>query len=209
MVHPQTEVFRYRENISEATSGCLMYFLRGCRHGGPTNFIGVFDIRILLKKWRFAALVATGALALAACETAEPIEITQVERDRSFSDQGLIEMEPTSVRVVRKGNARIDGVGCELLGRGYSARFMAPAIVVIPEYGQASPLPIVTCTIADETASVQAKLQNRSEVETTGAMMNAGGLLGLVIGGAISGARQDKADDNYAFWPIIVEFPAQ
>ena len=161
-------------------------------------------------RWRLAALVATGTLALAGCEAPEPIEPTQVVRNNGFASQGLVEMEPTSVRAVRKstsGNTEIKGVGCQLLGRGYSARFTTPAVVWIPEYGQASPLPTVTCDLEDQTASEQAKLQNRTEIDTTGALLDAGGLLGLAIGGAFSGTRQDRADDNYAFWPIIVEFP--
>ena len=164
-------------------------------------------MKTLRNKTRMAALVATGAFALAGCETPEPIQPTQVARTSGFVKQGLGEMEPTSVRAVRKGGKEIKGVGCQLLGRGYSARFTTPAVVLIPEYGQASPLPTVTCNLDDQSASVQAKLQNRTEVDNTGALLDAGGLLGLMIGGAVSGARNDKVDDNYAFWPIIVKFP--
>lgn len=176
-------------------------------------------MRLLSLRLRQAALLAASTFALAGCEVPEPVEVTQVTRSNSFVTSGLVEMEPTSITTFRITNnesaqtksttqrKEVKGVACQLNGRGYSARFTTPAVVLVPEYGQASPLPTVTCKLDGQTVSVKSKLQNRTEVETTGALLDAGGLLGLAMGGAFSAVRKDKDDDNYAYWPIIVEFP--
>lgn len=161
--------------------------------------------------WGHAALVATVAVTLSACDMPEPIAATQVDRTRNFVTEGLVELEPTPVTTYQKGisgRSEVKGVRCAMKGPGCTATFITPAVVLIPEYGQASPLPAVTCAYDGQSTSVQAKLQNRTEVETTGALANAGGLVGLALGGIISGTRTDKSDDRYAFWPIEVEFTA-
>lgn len=146
-------------------------------------FVGIATIVL-------AAIFLLSNLADGPTRAPIPTKLAEALRHEGFVNEGLVGVEPMAVRSylggISSGNHK-----CQLLGRSYSAQFKTPAIVLIPDYGQRSPLPTVTCSSGGETVTVQAKLKNKTKVSSMGTGIE---------------ARQNEADDDYGFWPIRVEF---
>ena len=102
----------------------------------------------------------------------------------------------------RKGFATADkeitGVPCEVTGSGFSARVVTPAAVNVPVYGLRSKAIYVECTYNGQVKDVSLAAVNITENK---ALANgaSGGLLGVIIVGAVVAGRKNKDQDEYGY----------
>ncbi|MDG1068608.1 MAG: hypothetical protein P8P40_09595 [Sulfitobacter sp.] len=98
----------------------------------------------------------------------------------------------------------LSGVACTLDAGVYTASFTTPANVIVPDYGPNSPAIFVRCTHADQSGSTTVSAFNA----TTQQRMNGaagGGILGIIIVGAVTAANVDNEKDEFKYPPIVVQ----
>lgn len=95
-------------------------------------------------------------------------------------------------------NTEITGVPCELIGSGFQTRVNTPAAVNVPVYGLRSKAVYVKCTYNGQEKDVSLKAINITEQN---ALANgaSGGLLGVIIVGAVVAGRKNKDQDEYGY----------
>lgn len=98
----------------------------------------------------------------------------------------------------------LSGVACTLDAGVYTANFTTPANVIVPDYGPNSPAIFVRCTHEDQSGSSTVSAFNA----TTQQRMNGatgGGILGVIIVGAVTAANVDNDKDEFKYPPIVVQ----
>lgn len=98
----------------------------------------------------------------------------------------------------------LSGVPCTLDAGVYSASFNTPANLIVPDYGPNSPAIFVRCTHEDQSGSTTVSAFNA----TTQQRMNGaagGGILGVIIVGAVTAANVDNEKDEFKYPPVVVQ----
>lgn len=98
----------------------------------------------------------------------------------------------------------LSGVGCTLDAGVYSASFHTPANIIVPDYGPNSPAIFVRCTHDGQSGSTTVTAFNA----TTQQRMNGaagGGILGVIVVGAITAANVDNEKDEFKYPPVTVQ----
>ena len=86
----------------------------------------------------------------------------------------------------------------------YTAAFTTPANLIVPDYGPNSPAIFVRCTHEDQSGSATINAFNAT---TQQRMSNAaaGGLLGVIIVGAVTAAKVDNEKDEFKYPALTVQ----
>jgi hypothetical protein len=98
----------------------------------------------------------------------------------------------------------LSGVPCTLDAGVYTARFLTPAKVIVPDYCQNSPAISVRCTTPDQRASATIKAFNA----TTQQQVNnatGGGIIGAIIVDAVTAANADNDKDEFRYSALTVQ----
>ncbi|MEP2921946.1 MAG: hypothetical protein ABJP06_14580 [Sulfitobacter sp.] len=109
-----------------------------------------------------------------------------------------------SVGIGKDGQrTELSGVQCLLDAGVYSASFTTPANVIVPDYGPNSPAIFVRCTHEDQSGSTTVTAFNAT---TQQRMQNAaaGGVLGVIIVGAVTAAKVDNEKDEFKYPAVSV-----
>lgn len=98
----------------------------------------------------------------------------------------------------------LSGVPCTLDSGVYTAAFTTPANLIVPDYGPNSPAIFVRCTHEDQSGSATINAFNAT---TQQRMSNAaaGGLLGVIIVGAVTAAKVDNEKDEFKYPALTVQ----
>ncbi len=97
----------------------------------------------------------------------------------------------------------LSGVQCLLDAGVYTATFTTPANVIVPDYGPNSPAIFVRCTHEDQSGSITVNAYNATtQQRMQGA--SAGGILGVIIVGAVTAANVDNEKDEFKYPPVSV-----
>lgn len=173
----------------------------------------------------FTATALLSALALAACAPAEitspPISVTPKNasdavgidvyagpRRRGNPVPAFRGQETLAIRssgIASDGQRKeISGVPCSLDAGVYAAKFTTPANLIVPDYGPNSPALFVRCEHQDQSGSVTANAFNAT---TQQRMSNAaaGGILGVIVIGAVTAAKVDNTKDEFKYPPVTVQ----
>ncbi|MEO0937873.1 MAG: hypothetical protein AAFY38_06940 [Pseudomonadota bacterium] len=97
--------------------------------------------------------------------------------------------------------AELSGVPCTLDSGVYKARFATPANVVVPDYGPDSPAIFVRCTTDTASGSQTVNVFNATTQQRM-AGASAGGILGVIIVGAVTAANVDNEKDEFKY-PVV------
>jgi hypothetical protein len=155
-------------------------------------------------------LLIAGAFALSACVGSGPRQPVTEVTFSSQSPHALLGYDETLVQVVApKDMSRVfsvinprDGVPCQLKSPYYSANFVTPGKVLLPDYGSKSPKVSVTCTYQGVTRTVSA---DPFDATAAAARANVAGdeteigavLVGALVESVVSIDRQGKNDWAY------------
>ena len=102
----------------------------------------------------------------------------------------------------------LSGVPCTLDSGVYTAAFTTPANVVVPDYGPNSPAIFVRCTLEGQSGSATINAFNATtQQRMSGAA--AGGVLGVIIVGAVTAANVDNEKDEFKYPPLTVQLKKQ
>ena len=145
-------------------------------------------------------IAITACLLVSACadfKTAKPADI----KFNSKQQAGVRGYHPMPVRAFvgsATADKEITGVPCEVTGSGFSARVVTPAAVNVPVYGLRSKAIYVECTYNGQVKDVSLAAVNITENK---ALANgaSGGLLGVIIVGAVVAGRKNKDQDEYGY----------
>jgi hypothetical protein len=97
----------------------------------------------------------------------------------------------------------LSGVPCTLDSGLYTASFVTPANLVVPDYGPNSPAIFIRCISEDQSGSKTINAFNATtQKRMSGA--SAGGLIGVLVVGAVTAARADPEKDEFAYPPTTV-----
>ncbi|WP_298858372.1 hypothetical protein [uncultured Sulfitobacter sp.] len=179
---------------------------------------------------RFVPIVALlSAAALAACTPAEittpPISVTPKNAANAVgldvyagprrrgnpvpSFRGQETLPIRSAGVASDGQRKeISGVPCTLDAGVYSAKFTTPANLIVPDYGPNSPAIFIRCAYEDQSGSVTVNAFNAT---TQQRMSNAaaGGIIGVIIVGAVTAAKVDNEKDEFKYPAVTVQMRKQ
>lgn len=173
----------------------------------------------------FPTIALLAALGLAACSPAEittpPISVTPKNasdavgldvyagpRRRGNPVPAFRGQETLPIRSSGIGSdgqrKEISGVPCTLDAGVYTAAFTTPANLIVPDYGPNSPAIFVRCTLEDQSGSITANAFNAT---TQQRMSNAaaGGILGVIVIGAVTAAKVDNAKDEFKYPAVTVQ----
>lgn len=97
----------------------------------------------------------------------------------------------------------LSGVPCTLDSGVYTASFVTPANIIVPDYGPNSPAIFIRCIVEDQSGS---STINAFNATTQQRMSNAaaGGILGVIIVGAVTAAKVDNQKDEFKYPPVTV-----
>lgn len=101
------------------------------------------------------------------------------------------------------GYGEMPGADCTVDSGLYSAAFVSPANVVVPDYGPDSPSIFVQCTLDGKTSSVTANVVNLTNQQRSQSAAGAG-LLGALVIGAINEAQRNNETDDFGYNPIRI-----
>ncbi|OUS04101.1 hypothetical protein A9Q96_14135 [Rhodobacterales bacterium 52_120_T64] len=168
-------------------------------------------------------LVAT-AVALAACTpmevTTPPIMVTPtvaskavgidvyaVDRARgnpvpSFRGQKTVPVRANG-KLTGGGFGELSGVPCTADAGVYSASFLTPANLNVPDYGPSSPSIFVRCVLDDRSGSVTVDAVNFTAQQRQSSAIGTG-ILGAIIIGAVAASKRDDQNDDFKYPPIAV-----
>ena len=96
------------------------------------------------------------------------------------------------------------GVPCMLDAGVYSATFTTPANVIVPDYGPNSPAIFVRCTLEDQSGSATINAFNATTQQRMSGAAG-GGILGVIIVGAVTAANVDNDKDEFKYPPLLVQ----
>lgn len=98
----------------------------------------------------------------------------------------------------------ISGIPCTLDAGVYEAKFNTPANLIVPDYGPNSPAIFIRCEYQDQSGSITVNAFNAT---TQQRMSNAaaGGILGVIVIGAVTAAKVDNAKDEFKYPPVMVQ----
>lgn len=111
-----------------------------------------------------ACALLAGCVATAPI-TQPPVSMSFQNASRAAQATGL---EPVTVRARLSANdeiAELASVPCQLNGPGYSARFVTPAVLELPIFGNTAPQVSLSCTYGGETRTRSLRATNVSELE--------------------------------------------
>lgn len=100
------------------------------------------------------------------------------------------------------GRTELSGVACTLDSGLYTASFVTPANIVVPDYGQNSPALFVRCINGQSSGSTTVNTLNFTAQQRQSASFGTG-LLGAIIIGAVAVAQTDNEKDEFKY-PLIV-----
>lgn len=153
------------------------------------------EVSFLKKIITLATCVMLGACA--EYQTAKPVDVVFNAKQQ----QGLRGYHPTAIRAFN-GTAtqktEIVGAPCEVTGSGFSAKIVTPAAVNIPVYGLRSKALYVKCSFNGQELDKSVPPLNLTEQK---ALANgaSGGLLGVIVVGAVVAGRKNKEQDEYGY----------
>jgi hypothetical protein len=98
----------------------------------------------------------------------------------------------------------LTGVPCTVDAGVYAARFSTPSNVIVPDYGPNSPAIFVRCTLGKQSGSATINAFNATSQQR---MNNAaaGGILGVIIVGAVNAAKEDPTKDEFKYPPLTAQ----
>ena len=147
------------------------------------------------------ALILAASLGLTACAATEidqpPIRYVAT---KSLQERGTSSfLVVTYTRQPGQTRKQVRGVPCTFAGDGFKSTFNTPAVVISPNMGARTPVASVTCELNGEkkTKIVEAYnetlagINNGAMAATTG-----GGLVGLIVGGAVAAVQAGNRDVN-------------
>lgn len=121
----------------------------------------------------------------------------------AFRGQETLAVRTTGV-TADGSRKELSGVPCTLDAGVYAAKFNTPANVVVPDYGPNSPAIFVRCIHEDQSGSSTVSAFNATtQQRMSGA--SGGGILGVIIVGAVTAARVDNEKDEFKYPPIVVQ----
>ena len=175
---------------------------------------------------RSIALVATlAAITLSACAPAEitshPISVTPKNasnavgldvyagpRRRGNPVPAFRGQETLAIRATGAGSngqrKELSGVPCTLDAGVYSAAFTTPAKLIVPDYGPNSPAIFIRCTHEDQSGSMTINAFNATTQQRMSTAA-AGGIVGMIVVGAVTAARVDNEKDEFKYPPVMVQ----
>lgn len=111
------------------------------------------------------------------------------------------------VRTRGKGESsshtELSGVPCTMDSGLYSASFVTPANIVVPDYGPNSPALFVRCVVAERSGSATVTAINMTAQQRQSSAAGTG-LLGAIIIGAVAAAHNNPEKDDFAYPAINV-----
>lgn len=159
---------------------------------------------------------------LSGCETAEitapPVPVTPKNaanavgidvygknRARGQTVPRFRGQEIVQVRTRGKGEGgsftELSGVSCILDSGIYSAKFLTPANVVVPDYGPSSPAIFVRCVNGQQSGSTTVNAYNATNAQRQSSAYGTG-VLGAIVIGAVAAANRDDEKDDFKY-PLI------
>ena len=154
------------------------------------------------------------AVGLAACAGTEinqpPIRYVAT---KSLNERGTSSFQVVTYTKAGSGSRKqVRGVPCTFSGDGFSSSFTTPAVVVSPNMGARTPVASVVCDLdgVKKTRIVEpfnetlAGINNGAMAAATG-----GGLVGLLVGGAVAAVQSSNRDANqdiYGYPDVAVTF---
>ena len=168
-------------------------------------------------------LVLTSTVLLLGCAAAEiktpPITITPKDKAgavgvdvyaRARSQGNPVPrfrgQETVAIRAWGKGengNTELRGVPCSLDSGVYTAKFMTPANLVVPDYGPNSPALFVRCETETQSGSITINAYNDTSRQRQAGAAGTG-ILGAIIIGAVAAAKTNTDTDDFKYPAIRV-----
>ena len=137
------------------------------------------------------------ALSAAACGpngissvTQRPIE---VKPKSDFNYAGVIGYQPVTIHTATTKGKPVRDAYCELTGRGFTANFLTPAIVQVPNFGKATGDLVIYCRFEAQSISRIVKVQKNRRINLTGLAAGVGTAVGGPLAGAAAGTITDLA----------------
>ena len=172
---------------------------------GQTVIVGFF-MRDKMKKIISGLIAAT---ILAGCSEQAPITTPPVDvtREAGFQTAGIQDFQPITIRATGKvggksASTEISGANCELSGSGYSAKFITPAVVRVPNYGRTGRAVTVFCRSQNLSGLETANVFNRDLSARRASVANSGngnGILGALIAGGIAASMKEREGDRFGY----------
>lgn len=106
------------------------------------------------------------------------------------------------------GFGEIIGAKCNMVSGLYTASFVTPANIIVPDYGPDSPALFIMCTAPDgRTKSVTVSAINMTS-DARNSSTAGTGILGAIIIGAVNESRRNNETDDFGYYPITLQFPS-
>jgi len=164
-----------------------------------------------MKKPLFLSLAAL--LGLSACTSVQvdtpPVRYTAT---KPLETHGTSSFTVSTYRRVNGDREQVKGVSCYFEGDGFYSNFVTPAVVISPNLQGSTPVASVTCLLDGERKTETLNPYNETMAgmgRTMTAAGAAGGLLGVVVGGAVVAAQatgRDETQDVYGYRDVSIDF---
>ncbi len=99
--------------------------------------------------------------------------------------------------------SELSGVPCKMDSGVYTASFTTPANIVVPDYGPNSPAIFVRCATDTQSGSITANVFNATTQQRMSGAAG-GGILGVIIVGAVTAANVDNEKDEFKYPALTV-----
>lgn len=119
-----------------------------------------------------------------------------------FRGQKTVQIR-TNGKTESGGFGEIAGVKCVADAGVYSASFITPANLIVPDYGPSSPALFVRCVTSTASGSVTVNAYNATNAQRQSGAAGAG-LLGAIVIGAVAASKRDDNADDFQYPPITV-----
>ena len=112
----------------------------------------------------------------------------QVEKLADYDGTGLIGYQPVTMRarIGAKGE-EVVGAYCEMTGSGFKAKFLTPAIIMVPNFGTRNQNLATYCRFEEHTATQIQTSRKKTGLDLASVAEGVGGIAGGAVGGLVAG----------------------
>jgi hypothetical protein len=151
--------------------------------------------------------------ALAACEMADITQPpVQYRATKKLNEKGVTNFTLRTFQFADGSRKELSGVPCKMTAPGFTASFVSPAVVSVPDMGPRTPAGSVSCSYNGATKLEILKPVNLTvrQIEQSAVAAGAGaGLIGVIVTGISSATQKSRRDprlDAYGYIDTAVVF---